>query len=280
MQAFTGIGAASTIISGVIRFVPFVGAIIGTLLSFFGGGPDLSAITKAINDLANKTAQALDQINRFAWSIGKLALNGLFFIARIVGDMIGNLAKAVRGIWDALQKVYKDVIQPALRALKNIRKILDDVYRKWLRPIINAIQIMRRFLAIFRAFGFRWAAALDTRLAQIEGRIIGPFLWITRQLNGYGAWINVILTAGGVFQRGPFLNSVYQNIGQITNLWWISQANQLGTAPAISPATPVITPTPAQVQGDFHVWAQSGVGPYAQDAATAQSVFQTSLLGL
>jgi len=281
MQAFlAGGGAAGAILQGAVKFIPVIGAIVSTLFSVFLGGTDLKPIVKAINDLANQTAQGLDQMKRFAWSIGQLALNGVLFIARIVGDILQALVNALKSIAAALKKIYKDVIQPIAGALRNLRKILDDVYRRWLRPIINFIQRIRQVLAIFRAFGFRWASALDARLARIEGKIIGPYLWVVRQLNGYGLWINVILTAGGVFQRGPFLNSLYRYQGQMVNLWWNAQlATVVSSGPAQAPG-PSPAPSQAQVKADFSAYAHFGVGPYQVVADQARAAFAAYTLGL
>jgi hypothetical protein len=270
-------GSASSFGVIALQAIPIVGAIIGIvagLFSIFGGGPDLSKIVKAINDLGRQTAEGLDTLKRFSWTIGRFALGGLLLLDRVIHDMVGELVKGFRSILDALKKVYEDVIKPALKALRNIRKILDDVYRKWLRPIINAIQQIRRILAIFRAFGFKWAGALDARLARIEGKIIAPYIWLVRQMNGYGSWINVILTARGVIQKPLFMNSAFANIGGLTNLWWVSQSGGLTgtTPPQAVTATP--SPTLPQVQGMFSQYVTTDTGRYADVATRARATFQ------
>lgn len=281
MQGFIAAGGSAVgIIAATVPIIGAVVAIVAGLFSIFAGGPDLKPIIDAVNKLARDTATALDQLKRFAWSIGRLALEGLFFIARIVGDMLQPILNALKSIAAALKKIYDDVIKPALGALRNIRKILDDVYRRWLRPIINFIQRIRQLLAIFRLFGFKWAAALDARLARIEGKIIGPYLWVLRQMNGYGSWLNIILTATGVIQRGPFLNSAYRYQGQLAALWWNSQtaANTPGPPAPGSPAASA--PSPGQVQSDFQTFATIGGGPYQAVADQARSVFNAQLAGV
>ena len=273
-------GGVGGLISTGQRFIPIIGTIVGTLLSFFGGGNDTAKISQALNDLANKTGQALDQLKRFSWVIGRLALGSLLLLWRAITDMVGELVKAFRSLLDALKKIYEDVIKPALRALRAIRKILDDVYRRWLRPIINAIQQVRRILAIFRAFGFKWAGKLDARLARIEGKIIGPYIWLVRQLNGYSQWINVILTAGGVIQRPIFRNSAYGNAGYLSQLWWVGQtAGGLGgsTIPDATPAAVVALP---EVQAQMQQYAQTDTGPLADAAARALAAAQAVSIGV
>jgi len=273
-------GGVGGLISTGIKFIPVVGAIISTLLSFFGGGNDTAKLNQAINDLANKTAQALDQMKRFAWAIGRLALGSLLLLWRAITDMAGELVKAFRSLLDALKKIYEDVIKPALRALRAIRKILDDVYRRWLRPIINAIQQVRRILAIFRAFGFKWAGALDARLARIEGKIIGPYIWLVRQLNGYSQWINVILTAGGVLQRPIFRNSAYANAGYLSNLWWVGQTAGGLSGSTIPDATPAAAASLPVVQSQMRQYAQTNTGPLADAAAQALAAAEAVSIGV
>jgi hypothetical protein len=275
-------GAAGGLTLTVVAFIPVVGAIIGALfsiLSFFGGGGDVQKLAAAVSDLATKTATALDQLKRFAWAIGRLALGGLLLLWRAITDMIGELVKAFRSILAALKKIYDDVIKPALRALRAVRKILDDVYRKWLRPIINAIQQVRRILAIFRAFGFKWAGALDARLARIEGKIIAPYIWLVRQLNGYGQWINVILTAGGVLQKPIFRNSAYGNAGYLSNLWWVSQTSGGLGGVSVPDAAPAAYLTLPQVQSQMRQYVQTGTGPYADAAARSVAAAQAASIG-
>lgn len=280
IQGFLASAPALGTIAATLPVVGAVVAIVSGLFSIFGGGNDTAKINQAIQNVATQAAQGIDAIKRFAWSIGRLALGTVLTFWKILSDGIGNLVKAFKTLLDALGKLYEDVIKPALRALRSIRKILDDVYRKWLRPIINVLQQARKILAIFRAFGFKWAGALDRRIAQIEGKIIGPFIWLTRQLNGYGQWINVILTAGGVFQKPIFRNSAYGNAGYLSNLWWVGQtAGGLGGSP-ISDATPTQAATLPQVQQQFQQFVQTGTGPLALAAQQARDAAQRAAIGV
>lgn len=278
MQELVGIGAAAGLASSLIAFIPLIGGIISGLLGIFTGGTDLKPIVNAINQLASQTALALDELKRFAWSIGRVALNVLMFVARIVGDMIAYILKALRSIVSALKKLYADVIKPIWRMLRDIRKILNDLYTKWIRPIINFLQKIRKLLQILRIFGFKWAGALDARLARIESKIIGPYIWVIRQLNGYGQWINVILTATGVIQKPLFMNSVYANLGAITNLWWAGQAGQLGGATTLTPAQPVQPRTLPQVEADMQLFVATGAGTSGTDAQRALDAFNAELV--
>lgn len=272
-----GLISSAPALGPILATLPVVGAVVAIvsgLFSIFGGGNDTAKINQAIQNVATQAAQGIDTIKRFTWAVGRLALGTLLTFWRILSDVMGNLVKALKTLVDALKKLYDDVIKPALRALRAIRKILDDVYRRWLRPIINFLQQVRKILAIFRAFGFKWAGALDARIARIEGRIIGPYIWLTRQLNGYGQWINVILTAGAVFQKPVFRNSAYANAGFLTNLWWVSQSGALTGSSAIT-STPAQGPaTPAEARAEFQQFASTNTGPYGDVALRARVVFQ------
>lgn len=279
IQGFVGSASSLGVIAATLPVVGAVVSIVAGLFSIFGGGSDTAKINQAIQNVATGAAQGIDAIKRFSWSIGRLALGTVLTFWKVLSDGIGNLVKAFKTLLDALGKLYEDVIKPALRALRSIRKILDDVYRKWLRPIINVLQQVRKILAVFRAFGFKWAGALDRRIAQIEGKIIGPYIWVVRQLNGYGQWINVILTAGGVFQKPIFRNSAYANAGFLTNLWWTSQSGALTGSSAVTSSSSPDLATPAQARASFQQFATTDTGPYADVAQRARVVFQTGSIG-
>jgi hypothetical protein len=273
-QDFIDQGFGGLVIQG-INFIPIIGPIVTLLLSFFGGGPDLSGITRAINDLATNAAKAIDALKRFSWAIGRLALGSLLLLWKVINDMVAEIIKALKSIVTALGKLYENVIKPALKAIRKIRTILNDIYNRWLRPMINAIQLIRRILSIFRAFGFKWAAALDARLARIEGRIIGPFLWVLAQVNGIANWINILITAKGVFQKGIFRNSAYENAGFLSDLFWSSQtAGALGRAQAaqLDVQQPAKLP---EVQAQMREYVLTNSGPLA--AAAAQALQQAQL---
>jgi len=264
----------------IVLAVAVVATALGLLFGSLFGGPDLSGVQKAIMQMRDTFTRAIDTTIRFAWSASRLALTGLLSILRIIQDGLKEIVKQLRRLAAAVKNITDHIITPILRALRHLRSILNDIYKNWLRPILNVIQKVRRILAIFRAFGFKWAGALDARLARIEGKIIAPYIWLVRQMNGYGSWINVILTAGGVFQKPVFRNTAYGNAGWLTNLWWTSQSGGLQVSSAVTPYTPAPVVTLPVVQAQMQQYARTNTGPLADAAARALSAATQADIGV
>lgn len=249
--------------------------IIGGLFGGLFGGSDAGALNKGLTDLRQALADGLSKATRFAWSIafafGTL-LQTLHDIWVRFLDAMWNLLKRIGA---ALEKLITEVLPKLLKLLHRLRELLQVIYKKYIRPLLNYIQIVRRYLAILRIFHVKWAAKLDGWLVNIQGRIIGPYLWVLRTLNGYGQWINVILTAGAVIQRPVFLRTMYAYQQDWVNLFWAGQATANGATSPPS-GTPIASPpTMQQVRADLSTFVTTQSGPVANDAARAQAAALT-----
>ena len=96
-----------------------------------------------------------------------------------------------------------------------------------------------------------WAFAqkLDSYLADLEARITKPLFYLLSFVNGVANWINLIVTAGYLLQKGLFLNSLNAYIGEALNLQ-INAMNAPPSAAAIAAAQQAnAVPTAAQAAG-------------------------------
>lgn len=244
----------------------------------FGGvsGATLSAIQK----IRDQVSTAVDIAKRFAWTIARMA--GALLVA--LGDVIEHLIKpilaALKALGSKLSKLYTDIIVPMLKALEHIRKQLQDIYNNWLRPVILAIQKVRQFLSILRAFGIKWAGDLDARLARIEGKIVGPWLWLVQQLNGYGSWLNIILTTRATIQGIVFKRTLLENSKSLTALFWGSQ-NFAGGSGDNGLVYTARTPwTLADARNYMQLDISTSLGPIATDGAQARAIFTQVTTGV
>jgi hypothetical protein len=264
-----GAGPVGAIVFGVI----VVAQILGTLFGGVFGGTDWNAINAAITQLRNQLSGAIDEVGRFAWSIAYALGKLLGAIKDIWISFIDQLWSLLKRIWQKLVNIIQAVLPQIVQALKNLKKWLDWIYVKILRPILNYIQILRRYLYILRLMHLKIATRLDGILTRIQGRIIGPYLYVLRMLNGYGGWINVILTGGLTLQRPLLINTLYQYQADWINLWWTAQQGSAGSLSGSSGASSGGAPTRFQVEQEFAQYVQLGSGPVKAQGLQAQAAF-------
>lgn len=227
-----------------------------------------------LSKLRNDTAQAIDTTYRFSWK-SVFALGGLLKVFDFVWThIIKQLVSTVVQVAKQLVNLVQRVITPMLNAIHRIREILNEVYDKFLRPVLNVIQHVRRYLQILKALHVPFADKLDGILARVQGKIIGPFLWTLRTLNGYGRWINLVVTATATIQRPIFIRTMYAYQRDWVNLFWTGQATVGGRAGAPSVPALAVQPDANQVASDFGDLARTDGGSFAQPAGVSQDTFR------
>ena len=267
-------------IGGAVSFgVSIVTSLLGALFSGIFGGASVGALQNAVLQLRDQLSEVADTLKRFAWqalvAIGKLLGMIRDLLANFLTLLWNFLKKLAATVWKLLQEALPKII----KALQNIRKFLLDLYAHYIRPILMYLQYIRRFLAILALFHVKFAAQLDAWLVNLQGRILAPFLYVMQTLNGFGNWINLILTAGLLIQRPVFLNSMYAYQRDWITMWWTGQAGAPGPTVAPPTATPG-PPSQAQVTADLNAYTAADAGPYADVAAQAQQSAQAALAGL
>lgn len=247
----------------VLFGISVVISIVGGLFSALFGGGDVGKLAKSVTQLRDTTVAAITKVMRFAWKIA----NALGALLSAIHDI---WVSVLTNMWDILKKV-KSVLHwlltvglPQLaKAIRNLRKLMDDIYRKYIRPVMNYIQIVRRYLAILRALHVPFADKLDKILTRIEARIIGPYLYVLRTLNGIGGWVNVIVTAAGTIQRPLFLNSMYAYQRDWVNLFWQGQQGPAVPAGVTPRDAAAALPDTAGDIGNLGAYLQTGGGAIA-----------------
>lgn len=143
----------------------------------------ISAIIGAIAGLGNNT-------KAFAHDVG-VSLKLLW--GAIIGPIAGTLALIKKGIIDLIRRVKRiiddlkaklgKILDPIIAHAKAVRDLWDHLFNRFIAPILQAIQHIRQTLTIFKVFHLKWATALDSRLAKLEGEIASRFLIVKQKLN-------------------------------------------------------------------------------------------------
>jgi hypothetical protein len=254
---------------GIAGVTAALGVLFGT--GVFGGvsGSTLSAIQK----IRDQVSSAVDITKRFSWTVARMAGALLVALGNVLENLIKPILQALKNIKKALEDLKRIITDPHLNALQKIRAVLENIYFNWLRPLIVTIQNIRKILTLLRAFGVKWAGDLDARLARIEGKISGPYIWLLQQLNRYGSWINIILTTRATIQKIIFKRSLLENMGTLSALFFNTHTDT-SSAGAPIPAGQGFQPKNLQqCQADMTLYVQANVGPIAAIASNAQILF-------
>jgi hypothetical protein len=272
-------GVLGTAVSTALDYVPIIGPILGALFGSLFGGTDLSGLTKAVNQLAQETAQLGDDITRLAWHIAN-GLGALWrAIATIWDNFLDQLWSVMKSLWKLLWCLAATVIPKIIQIMKDLRKFLDWLYQNYIRKIMNYLQLARRWLQILKLLHIPFASKLDSIITQIQGALFTPFLYVLRWLNGYGAWYNVILTADLTLQRPVFIRTMYAYQADWINMFWTAQTGAGQSGAQSLPGAAAAPVLPAQEQSDFKLYATAGAGPYADRAAQAKLILAAAAAG-
>lgn len=160
-------GAGSVTVTGILNvIIPGLGSIIGFL----------AGTSRALKNLANQVSRAFT----FVWA----EISGAIFATlRLLQTHILALIARLRGLFQWLHDHLKNIIGPIIAHAKAIRDLWDNLFKRFIAPIIQTIQHVRQTLEIFKVFHVKWATALDSRLAKLEGQITSYFLKVTQELN-------------------------------------------------------------------------------------------------
>ena len=134
-------------------------------------------------------------------------------------DFLWNhILKALLNALLRLQARLAKLLAPILKWIQRIRDWEIQNWNLYVKPILNFIQRLRSALLIFRLFHFKWAAALDTRLAGIESQLTQLWLNVYADLNRVLSYFDYILDPTGYFRAGVYLATAIKSIG---GLWSI-----------------------------------------------------------
>lgn len=239
-----------------------VATIIGAIIGIFKSGLPKS-VAKELVSLRDAVVQLGKELLRLsqilAWGIQAVlrALETLWEkVIRPVLNQIEQINRRIGAILDRVLKPYLDLLQ-------RIRQIILDVYGRIFLPIISAIQQIRQMLALLRILKVPGVKALDEKLQQIQGKLIGVITDLLRATNDHTGLLNTLLTLRMTLQHGVFIGSMFERSGDWISLWWNEQTPKSGNDAPISGTAPPIEAAAAKATQDSVTYATTGAGPLA-----------------
>lgn len=261
------------IILGVIGVIDIFTSIFG--ISF--GTSEVTQLAAAVQTLQGAVAAAIQQTTALLWTIAYAFGKLLQWVHDAFVGFLTTLWQLLKKIAGWMKELFTNVLPKLLNVINRLRQFLNQIYLKYIRPILVWLQYFRRFLAILSLFHITWATKLDQWLVKLQGKIIAPYLYVLRTLNGIGTWVNLVVTAQGVIQRAVFVNTMYAYQADWINLWWTAQSATVASFPLAPPGSSDQGAPLSQVSAEFSLWVQTGTGEFAQPAADSNAAFDAAI---
>ena len=214
-----GAGPVGWIAFGVTVISTLLGALFGSLF----GGTDMNAINRALNDLRNQMAQAIDVVARFAWSVA-IPLGALLSLLKdlFIGFFDG-LYSLVKRIYSKLWKIATGALPQILGSLKKDRALIQWLYRDVILRMLYWMHLQRPYQYLMRLVMLKMGFRLDQLFGDIQKRIIEPYLYTLRLYNIHSQWFDYLLTERLTLQRPLLYNSLYEHADDWINMFWTAQ---------------------------------------------------------
>jgi len=256
-------GGGNPIAFGIELVTAIFSLLFGNL---FGSGFDAQ---KAVSQLRDSVVQLGDATYRFTWSVAVGLGAMLNAIHELFVNFLDKVWNAIKSILKALGHVFQELLPKILDFIRRLRKLLNQIYAKWIRPLMQYLSVIRRLLAILRLFHVKWAAKLDGYLVLIQSRIIGPFLWVMRQINGVANWVNLIITTRATIQRAVMIRSLWENSGSLVRISHDARVNGTGNGTVDTPIPDAPVESEAEAIADLDAYATAQAGDMAPDVDEA-----------
>ena len=221
----------------LLKLLPFVVAQYGF---------DFGDLFAELEAFLGSILEFLLQVVVFIWNtlvyVAQYIFSALQFIANFFYQLALDIKKAFQWIWENIVKVglvkalqlfqtvrawLQKVFGPILHWLKLARQWYDWAFNRFIKPVLILIQRIRQFLQIFRLLGFKWAARLDARLAQIENKIIQAYELIRQNLNRLTSWVQLIVDPTFLLRRNPLFGALIRSVPELRNLLLASVSRPL-----------------------------------------------------
>lgn len=213
---------------------------------FFPQGPPggLDPVNLGLMELINEIISFLVSLVNWIWNNLLALLDDIVFVFQTLGKVIWQ---AVQFVWNGIGKVagfFKSVwtgfikpiiarvftfvrkvqlwletkLAPIINFIKTVRRYWDLIFKVYIKPILKVLQQMRQVLGVLRALGFKWAGALDKRIAQIEGQITQIFSQVRGILNGMLDLLNQVCDPLRLLRRPMLVLSFRRTIHSLIRL--------------------------------------------------------------
>lgn len=207
----------------------------------------------SLGDIIDTVSSGLTSLFDFVIQALVDAVNFLFIVADFILELIKSIVSFLERAFTALRNFFRSlwhlgfrgflsklwgaftsiktflhgILDPIIRAIRLVIAYQQYLFNLYIRPIFNLIQHMRSLLVFLRLLHVKWAARLDARLAEIEGKISSLALVGLRELNTVRQYLSLILDPFGLFNPAVFVASAIRSITDLVNAFWSSQQRPL-----------------------------------------------------
>ena len=200
--------------------------IVSQLLSFVAGlfGNQGLNIWNGVSGTAD---QSFSSLNNSFLALGEAAAKIKDVFKSIWDDVILVMLKKLLEAYQKLRELLQRIFGPVVRFLQRLRALYDSYFNKFVKPMLNIIRQVRRVLQVFRLLGFKWAARLDARLADVENKIIKAYELIRQNLNQVTSWLQLVIDPTFILRRNPLFAAIIRSAPELRNLMLTSVTRQL-----------------------------------------------------
>jgi hypothetical protein len=196
--------------------IPILGPILDALGNIFGGQSQVQGLANSVSQVEKAAWQNTLELGSFAYSA--------------LGGILGSLGNLIKGVADALGKLFGDVIWGVIKrlfeAIKNwilnlrnwirahvavlqqIQKNLDRARSQYFRRIIDIVQRIRKILIPFRLLHLGFAKKLDNYLVGLESDIGQKWAKLIAHQNQVLGVLNDIIDPRNLLRPGNTLGSL------------------------------------------------------------------------
>jgi hypothetical protein len=138
--------------------------------------------------------------------------------------------KAITGLFrhvKSLREWLKRTIPPIIKRLEKIKKWYDTHVLKQQLRMLQQIQMVRRFLGILRIFHVKWAAKIDSTLADLQNRIEQSISIVRGTLNQIVNTLALVLDPALLITRDVLAGSLLKNLAAVKRIFSYSQHGPL-----------------------------------------------------
>lgn len=160
--------------------------------------------------------------------------NGLVTVLNALAAFFLNILRPIanlfRSLWDnflkgiftklvnAIIKAHdwlEEHLGPIIKWVQRVRAYIDRLFNTYIRPILDTITKIHQALSVLKALHIQWAAALDAKLSQIEGKIASVFLEVRSKINQIIDVLDIIIDPERLLRHPQLIVSIRRSVPAI-----------------------------------------------------------------
>lgn len=251
----------------------------------------INAVSSALGTVAGFIAASLEAVVAYLGA-------ALAWLGRRVADILFSTGAIFARVWDGIKLLWKDVLQPMIKwidaglkrfeswlrktfaplfkYLKAFKTQFDALYLRFVQPVLDVIGFVKQLNHVLNLLHIHILDKLTEILTRIEQRIDDVVLWINGKLNEIVGWLNIIVTADGLFQRVTLLRSLERDLAHSWRMLVNARGGALTDAERAALRERTRGPSLVTMNQQFIEYATSNTGPFVDAVAAIQQAVDDS----